>query len=158
MDFAAEVVWPSRSKSQRDDLIRQMGEANPLWKTPRVTGNLLKLGIEVSELGVSRQGSQHHRPRLRTWTVFLNSSVTELVSVNSLTVPTVSFCALLVLLVLAHRRRRVIYSSVTGHPAGNGAGHRIVKYFPEDTAPLHLLRHREMVYKKEFESVSQAWY
>ena len=30
-------------------LIRRMSEANPLWGAPRIHGELLKLGIEVSE-------------------------------------------------------------------------------------------------------------
>jgi hypothetical protein len=29
-------------------LIRQMGSANPLWGAPRIHGELLKLGIEIS--------------------------------------------------------------------------------------------------------------
>jgi putative transposase len=36
------------------DLIRQMSRANPLWGAPRIHGELLKLGIEVSQAPVSR--------------------------------------------------------------------------------------------------------
>ena len=31
------------------DLVRKMAEANPLWGAPRIHGELLKLGIEISE-------------------------------------------------------------------------------------------------------------
>src|SRR5271170_6844524 len=34
------------------DLIRQMSRANPLWGAPRIHGELLKLGIEVSQATV----------------------------------------------------------------------------------------------------------
>jgi putative transposase len=30
------------------DLIRQMSVANPLWGAPRIHGEMLKLGLEVS--------------------------------------------------------------------------------------------------------------
>ena len=33
-------------------LIRQMSQENPLWGAPRIHGELLKLGFEVSELSV----------------------------------------------------------------------------------------------------------
>src|SRR6516164_2889196 len=55
-------TWLSRRKrSSRPglnrelrDLVRQMAEANPLWGAPRLHGELLKLGIEVSERTISR--------------------------------------------------------------------------------------------------------
>jgi hypothetical protein len=36
------------------DLIRQMSLANPLWGAPRIHGELLKLGIQVSQATVGR--------------------------------------------------------------------------------------------------------
>ena len=36
------------------DLIRQMSLANPLWGAPRIHGELLKLGIDVSQATVGR--------------------------------------------------------------------------------------------------------
>ena len=35
-------------------LIKQMAEANPTWDAPRIHGELLKLGIDISERTVSR--------------------------------------------------------------------------------------------------------
>ena len=34
--------------------IKQMTQANPLWGAPRIHGELLKLGIDISERSVSR--------------------------------------------------------------------------------------------------------
>jgi len=47
---------PGRPKIERDiaELIRQMSKANPLWGAPRIHGELLKLGIEVSQATVRR--------------------------------------------------------------------------------------------------------
>ena len=36
------------------DLIRKISQANPLWGTPRIHGELLKLGFDVSQATVGR--------------------------------------------------------------------------------------------------------
>ena len=36
------------------DLLRQMSSANPLWGAPRIHGELLKLGIEISQATVAK--------------------------------------------------------------------------------------------------------
>jgi putative transposase len=54
--------WRSRSRapgrpkmsSGIRDLIRQMCRANPLWGAPRIHGELLKLGIHISQATVGR--------------------------------------------------------------------------------------------------------
>jgi putative transposase len=52
--------WKSRRagrpKIERDviNLIRRMCRANPLWGAPRIHGELLKLGIEISETTVAK--------------------------------------------------------------------------------------------------------
>ena len=45
---------PSVNRKIRE-LIRQISSANPLWGAPRIHGELLKLGIEISQATVSRQ-------------------------------------------------------------------------------------------------------
>ena len=45
-------------------LIRKMSEENPVWGAPRIHGELMKLGIEVSQASVSkymfRDRDNHH--------------------------------------------------------------------------------------------------
>src|ERR1700736_6609367 len=36
------------------ELIRQMSTANPLWGAPRIHGELLKLGIQISQATVAK--------------------------------------------------------------------------------------------------------
>ncbi len=36
------------------DLVRQMNATNPLWGAPRIHGELLKLGIEISQATVAK--------------------------------------------------------------------------------------------------------
>jgi len=43
------------------DLVRKMAEANPLWGAPRIHGELLKLGIEISERTVPAPSCKRSR-------------------------------------------------------------------------------------------------
>ena len=75
--FAAYWRWNSRPRrvgrpALAPDLravIRQMGQANPLWGAPRIHGEFQKLGIEVSQATVAppsspRSTSSRSLPRL----------------------------------------------------------------------------------------------
>src|SRR5215472_15106895 len=63
-------------------LIMKMAAANPLWGAPRIHGEMLKLGIDVSERTVSRLLPRKRRPPSQSWKTFLDHHVGELVSVD----------------------------------------------------------------------------
>ena len=48
------------------ELIRDMSRANPLWGAPRVHGELLKLGITISQAAVSKYMVRHRKPPSQT--------------------------------------------------------------------------------------------
>jgi putative transposase len=131
-------------------LIKRMATANPYWGAPRIHGELLKLGMEVSERTVSRLMPKHRKPPSQTWKAFLNNHVQGLVSVDFFTVPTLSFRVLFVFVVLAHQRRRVVHFNVTEHPTAAWAAQQILEAFPEDTAPRYLIRDRDQIYGEGF--------
>src|SRR5438034_1340488 len=54
-------------------LVAQMAAANPLWGAPRIHGELLKLGIAVSERTVSRLMPKRSGPPSQTWRAFLTA-------------------------------------------------------------------------------------
>ena len=54
-------------------LVRTMMAANPLWGAPRVHGELLKLGFEISERTVSRLMPKKDRNPTQTWMTFLRN-------------------------------------------------------------------------------------
>jgi hypothetical protein len=114
--------------------------ANPYWGAPRIHGELLKLGIAISERTVSRLIPKNRKPPSQTWRAFLNNHVQDLVSVDFFTVPTVSFRVLFVFVVLAHHRRRIVQFNVTEHPTAGWTGQQMIEAFPEDTAPRYLLQ------------------
>jgi hypothetical protein len=71
---------PGRPRIESDvrDLIRRMSTENRLWGAPRLDGELMKLGIAVSERTVSRYLPDRTRGRSQTWRTFLTNHVGDL--------------------------------------------------------------------------------
>jgi transposase InsO family protein len=126
-----------------------MASAN-LWGAPRIHGELLKLGIKISEATVSKYLPRRRKPPSQTWRAFLDNHVGTLISVDFFTVPTVFFHVLFVFVVLAHDRRRILSINVTSSPSAAWAANQIVQTFPWETAPRYLLRDRDGIYGKQF--------
>src|SRR5215468_3900890 len=71
-------------------LIARMVMANPLWRAPRIHGELKMLGIAISERTVSRLLRRLPRPPSQTWKTFLHNHLSQMVSIDFFTVPTLT--------------------------------------------------------------------
>jgi putative transposase len=131
--------------------IRKISVANPDWGSPRIVGELRKLGIDVAKSTVDKYRVRSKQPPSPTWKTFLKNHVADLVSIDFFVVPTARFKVLIVLVVLAHHRRRVLHFNVTEHPTAQWSGQQIIEAFPWDTAPEYLLRDRDAVYGSQFQ-------
>jgi len=118
-------------------LIRQMCRENAGWGAPRIHGELLKLGIDIGESSVSKYMVRGRKPPSQTWRTFLDNHLTQLVSIDFFTVPTLRFQILYVLLVLAHDRRRVLHFNVTAHPTAEWTGQQLREVFPFNQLPRY---------------------
>jgi transposase InsO family protein len=151
--FKSRLKGPGRPPISPEirDLVRRMAKANPLWGAPRIHGELLKLGIDISERTVSNL-IPHRRPKppSQTWRTFLKNHMMNLVSIDFFTVPTAKFRILFVLVILSHSRRRVVHFNVTAHPTANWTAQQVIEAFPWDTAPRYLLRDRDSIYGSYF--------
>ena len=119
------------------ELFQTMARANRLWRAPRIHGELLKLGIEVSERTESRILQTVDWPPLQTRKTFLQNHVREIVAVDFFTVPTIHLRILFVFLVLEHQRRKVLHFGVTEHPSAEWAAQQLVEASPNWT-PSHI--------------------
>ncbi len=156
--FRAFWTWKSRRglvgrppvSPELAELVRTMALANPLWGSPRIHGELLKLGLEVSQRTVARLRPRRPKSPSQTWRTFLQNHVLDLVSVDFFVVPTATFRVLYVFVVLLHHRRKVVHFNVTDSPTAVWTGQQIVEAFPNDSAPRYLLRDRDSIYGGEF--------
>ena len=101
------------------DLIFQMMAENPSWGAPRIHGELLMLGFDVSERTISRwmkRASRDPDPSKR-WLTFLRNHREAIAAMDFFTVPTVTFSVLYCFFVISHDRRRILHCNVT-RPGG----------------------------------------
>jgi transposase InsO family protein len=124
--------------------------ANPLWGAPRIHGELLKLGIEVSEATVAKYMVRHRGPPSQTWRTFLENHAKELIALDFFTVPTATFRVLFVLVILSHDRRRILHFNVTAHPTAVWTGRQLAEACGIDEAPRCLVRNRDAIYGEAF--------
>ena len=73
------------------ELIRKMASANPTWGAPRIHGELLMLGIQLSESTVSKYLPRGRKPPSQGWRTFLTNHLHEAIAVDFAVVPTVTF-------------------------------------------------------------------
>jgi putative transposase len=143
------VTWSAVAKENRD-LIQEMSMANPGWGSPRIVGELRKLGIEVAKSTVEKYMIRPKKPSSPTWRAFLENHVMDLVAIDFLTVPTIRFRIQFVLIVLCHYRRRVIHFNVTDQPSSEWAAQQIVEAFAREESPRYLLYDRDKIFRKIF--------
>jgi hypothetical protein len=122
------------------ELIHRMRLANPRWGAPRIHGELLKLGFELSQATVAKYLVRHRRPPSQNWRTFLNNHMHSLVSADFFVVPTITFRLLFVFVILSHDRRRPIHLAVTANPTAEWTTRQLLEAFPWDSAPRYLLR------------------
>ena len=143
-------TWKSRRRVGRATvpieirtLIRTMSEANPLWGAPRIHGELLKLGVEVSQASVAKYMVRRRQPPSQTWRSFLRNHLGQMMAADFFVVPTATGRLLFVLIVLAHDRRRIVHVAVTAHPTAAWTAQQLRDAFPWDRAPRFLLHDRD---------------
>ena len=90
-------------------LIIQLAEENKTWGIPRIHGELLKLGYNISQSTVYRYLKNLKRIKSsQNWRTFLKNHVEEVISIDFFTVPTINFKMLYVFVITEHCRKKVI--------------------------------------------------
>jgi len=129
-----------------------MAEMNVGWGAPRIHGELLKIGIEVSEITVSRYMPKRPPPASsrQRWATFVRNHLHETLAIDFAVVPTATFGILYVFFVLSLERRRVLHFNVTRHPTAEWTAQQIVEACPFDLPGRFLIRDNDKIYGTKF--------
>jgi putative transposase len=141
------------------DLIRRMVADNPTWGAPRIHGELVMLGFDVSERTVSRY-MPRRRPRpdaVQRWLMFLRNHRDVIAAMDFFVVPTVTFRIWYVWFVIGHGRRRILHFELTDHPAAAWVVQRLREAFPVDAAPRHLIFDRDSIFSGQVVSTVKSF-
>jgi len=100
-------------------LIQRMVAENSTWGAPRIHGELLKRGFDVSERTVSRYLRRlYPRDQARQlWAAFVRNHRGVIAAMDFFTVPTLTFRVLYCFFVIEHGRRRILHFNVTEQAA-----------------------------------------
>jgi transposase InsO family protein len=135
------------SKEVRD-LIFQMVSENPTWGAPRIHGELLMLGLDVSERTISRwmkRAPRDPEPAKR-WLAFLRNHREAIAAMDFFTVPTITFGVLYCFFVISHDRRRILHFNVTRHPTSAWTTQQLREAFPYQCSPKYLILDHDAKY------------
>ncbi len=132
------------SKEVRDLIFRMVAE-NSTWGAPRIHGELLKLGIDISERTVSRwvQKAPKNPESAQRWQTFLHNHREAIAAMDFFTVPTLTFNVLYCFFVIAHDRRRILHCNVTRHPTGLWITQQLREALPYDHRHEYLILDRD---------------
>jgi putative transposase len=149
------ILGRKRISPEMRELIFRMVAENLTWGAPRIHGELLKIGFDVSERTVSRwvQRAPRNPELAKRWQAFLENHREAIAAMDFFTVPTLTFGALYCLFVIAHDRRGILHCNVARHPTGFWIAQQLREAFPYDNKYKYLIHDRDA---KFGEQVSNA--
>jgi len=150
--------WRSRSgggrprlSAEAQELIARISRDNPCWGAERVRGELLKLGLVISNRSIRRyRWKRAPCPPRQSWRTFLANHRSSVWASDLFTVQTLTFRTLYVLLFVSHARRELEPFAVTPQPTAAWVWRQLINATPWGRTPAYLIRDRDAVYGREF--------
>jgi putative transposase len=132
-------------------LIFRMVVENPTWGAPRIHGELLMHGFDLSERTISRwmKRASKDPDRAKRWLAFLRNHREAIAAMDFFTVPTITSGVLYCFFVISHGRRRILHFNVTKHPTSLWVVQQLREAFPFELAPRFLIFDRDAKYGLE---------
>ena len=151
---------PGRKKISKEirELIFKMVAENPNWGAPRVHGELLMVGFDVSERTVSRwmRRAPRDSEAAQRWRTFLHNHREAIAAVDFFAVPTVTFGLLYCFFIIAHDRRRILHFNVTRHPNSIWTAQQLRDVFPYADVPRFVVFDHDAKYGLEVPATIRA--
>jgi len=145
------------TKEVRELIFRMVAE-NPTWGAPRIHGELLMLGFDVSERTISRWMKRAPRDPESTkrWLAFLQNHREVIAAMDFLTVPTISFGVLYCFFVIAHDRRHILHFNITEHPTSLWIVQQLREAFPFESSTKFLIFDRDAKFGLQMPTIMRS--
>ncbi|MGA2185380.1 MAG: integrase core domain-containing protein [Bryobacteraceae bacterium] len=134
------------------EIVRRIARENPSWGAPRIHGELLMLGFDISERTVSRY-LMRRLPRsgdaAKNWLAFLANHREAIAALDFFTVPTITFRLLYSLFVIDHGRRRILHFNVTAHPTAEWVMQQLRETFSDADHHRFVIMDRDSKFSPE---------
>ena len=132
-------------------MIRRLAQENTGWGAPKIHGELLKLGFQISERTVTRYLRRVGRrgDPAKRWRTFLHNHREAIVAFDFFTVPTMTFQMLYCFFVIEHDRRKILHCNVTRHPTADWVIQQLRETFPEAAPYRYVILDRDTKFDQE---------
>src|SRR5712692_7006273 len=147
-----------RISSELRQLIERMAKENPTWGAPRIHGELLKLGFDISERTVSRwvERAPRNPESAKRWQTVLQNHGEAIAAIDFFAVPTITFGLLYCFFIIGHDRRRILHFGVTQHPTSCWVAQQLREALPYEYGYQHLIFDHDAKFGFEVETAIEA--
>ena len=156
---AFRFYWAKKSKSHGRpaissatiSLTKRIHKENPLWSPERIHDQLMNLGITdvpapntiAKYLSIQKPPSEKS---LQSWKTFLANHRQGIWAMDFLTVPTIFFKVLYVLIVICHDRRVIKHFAITSHPTSAWVAQQLREATPFGNQPEYLIHDNDRIF------------
>ncbi len=133
-------------------LIRRMQKENPTWTAQRIQGELVKLGLDVSDNTVAKymRKSKSDDSKRQRWLTFLRSHAKHIVGIDFLVARTIFFKSIHVFVAISHDRRKILHFAVTANPHSQWAIQQLRETFAFDETTKYVIRDNDKIFSEDF--------
>lgn len=133
-------------------LIRRMQKENPTWTAQRIQGELVKLGLDVSDNTVAKymRKSKSDDAKRQRWLTFLRNHAKHIVGIDFLVARTIFFKSIHVFVAISHDRRKILHFAVTANPHSQWAIQQLRETFAFDETTKYVIRDNDKIFSEDF--------
>jgi len=158
---AVRLYWRWKSRPGRPklpaeirDFIRKASRDNPTWGEERIRNEIrVKFGLRVSGRTVRkymiRKDPRRGKDSSQTWATFVRNHANSVVAADFLTVVTVRFQILYVLVIMEIQSRKILHLNVTAHPTRRWVSQQFREALPFDHPYRFLILDRDILFSPE---------
>jgi transposase InsO family protein len=137
-------------------LIQQMAKQNRTWGAERIRGELLKLGLRVSNTTISKyiQCLRSSRGSGQHWLTFLRNHASDIWACDFLHTYDVFFRSVFLFVIIELGSRRVVHCGVTRNPTDQWVAQQLREATPHGQGPRFLIWDNDCKYGTSFARVA----
>ena len=129
-----------------------MQKENPTWTAQRIQGELVKLGLDVSDNTVAKymRKSKSDDAKRQRWLTFLRNHAKHIVGIDFLVARTIFFKSIHVFVAISHDRRKILHFAVTANPHSQWAIQQLRETFAFDETTKYVIRDNDKIFSEDF--------
>ena len=133
-------------------LIRKLQKENSTWTAQRIQGELVKLGLDVSDNTVAKymRKSKSDDSKRQRWLTFLRNHAKHIVGIDFLVARTIFFKSIHVFVAISHDRRKILHFAVIANPHSQWAIQQLRETFAFDETTKYVIRDNDKIFSEDF--------